>query len=359
MKKKKEKKDYSALLNIVFIIIFLCFGVFIYIAGGKKDALTLVKQTEKAYQNKIDNQSKQVTSVPQKEQVQQKQNLQPLNKYKYTYTYTVDIQGFVKHLELELPIPLNENEKQYLSNVQASIKPTRLYSDGVNTIAQYIFDDIGPQKMNIVMQGEATVRTYNIKNAKILNKKLTHEKDLKRYLQPEPLIESDDSYIKSIANKIQGDTQEEILENIYRYIQDNMTYTMMHNIGAKKALQMKKGKCSEYAAIMIALCRAKNIPARMVIGNIAREQFTQHNWVEVYYDKYGWVMYDPTVEPMNINVYKNGKLSRVERKYDTSPELNYITAGRNKLSTYTSSYSISDTKNGYAKVTETVKIEKI
>ena len=359
MKKKQEKKDYSVLINIIFIAIFLCFGVFIYIAGGKKDAFNIVKQTDKIYQDKLDNQSKQPYSIPQKEPVQQKQNLQPFNKYKYTYTYTLDIQGFVKHLELEIPLPSNENEKQYLSNVKASIKPVRLYNDGVNTIAQYTFNDIGSQKMNIVIEGEANVRTYNIHNAKIINKNLTPEKNLKRYLQPEPLIESDDYYIKGIAKKIKGDTQEEILQNIYEYIQNNMTYTIMNNIGAKKALQQKKGKCSEYSAIMIALCRAKNIPARMVIGNIARESFTQHNWVEVYYDKYGWVMYDPTVEPKNINIYKNGKRLRVEKEYDTSPNMNYITAGRNKLSTYTSSYSISDRKNGTARVTETVKIEKI
>ncbi len=362
MKKKKEQKDYSFLLNIFFLAIFLSIGVFIYISGGKKDAVTLVKQVEKSYQKEIKEQTNQKSTIPK--EVQQKtnkeiKNLQPFRSYNYKYTYTIDIQGFVKRFEIDIPIPLNENEKQYISNMKSSIKPTKLYSDGVNTIAQYTFHDIGSQRMNIVLEGTAKVRTYNIKNAKIINKNLTPEKDLSRYLKPEPLIESNDPYIKSIANKIKGDTQEEVLQNIYEYIQNNMKYTIMGNIGAKKALQQGRGKCTEYAAIMIALCRAKNIPARMVLGNIAREKYTQHNWVEVYYDKYGWVMYDPTVQPVNVNVRKSGKIVRVEKRYDTSVDINYITAGRNKLSTYTTSYSVRESSNGNAKVEEKIIINKL
>ncbi len=58
-----------------------------------------------------------------------------------------------------------------------------------------------------------------------------------------------------------------------------MNYTVSYSVaGAKKALQTKQGKCSEYAALMVALCKAKKI--------------SQHNCVEVYYNKYGRVMYD-------------------------------------------------------------------
>ncbi len=361
MKKKKEEKDYSILLNILFLSIFLGVGLFIYISGGKKDTTTLVKQVGKTYQARLEEQAKQISDMPKQEPKKvnkEIKNIQPFNSFNYKYSYTIDIQGFVKHFEIDIPIPLNENEKQYISNMKSSIKPSRIYSDGVNTIAQYTFNDIGSQRINIILEGTAKVRTYNIKNAKIINKNLTPEKNLDRYLKPEPLIESNDPYIKSIAKKIKGNTQEEILQNMYEYIQNNMKYKIMNNIGAKRALQLGRGKCSEYAAIMIALCRAKNIPARLVLGNIAREKYTQHNWVEVYYNDYGWVMYDPTVQPVNVNVRQNGKLLRVEKRYDTSININYITAGRNKLSTYTNSYSVGDSKNGRATVTENIQIEK-
>ncbi len=362
MKKKKAKKDYSFLLNILILVVFLSVGLFIYISGGKKDTTTDVKKNERTYQTKQDNETKKPLISSKKESQNlniENKELQPFKSYNYKYTYTIDIKGFVKRFEIDIPIPRNEDQKQYISNLKASIKPNRVYSDGVNTIAQYTFNDISSQRINIAFEGTAKVRTYNIKNAKAINRNLTPEKDLKRYLKPEPLIESNDSYIKSIANKIKGNTQEEILQNMYEYIQNHMKYTIMNNIGAKKALQQGRGKCSEYAAIMVALCRAKNIPARLVLGNIAREKYTQHNWVEVYYDKYGWVMYDPTVQPVNVNVSKNGKLVRVEKRYDTSVLINYITAGRNKLSTYTTSYSVSDTRSGSALVTENIQISEI
>ncbi len=349
MKKKNEKKDYSVLLHITFIALLLLIGLFIYIAGGKNNLSNFMKQAEK-----------QDALISSQKEEQKPIKLQPFRKFKYIYSYTIDIQGYIKNLELEFPIPLNEKEKQYLSNVKVSMKPSRLYSDGVNTIAKYSFQNIGSRRMEIVFEGEANVRTYNINNAKAINKNLTPEKDLKRYLKPEPLIESDDPYIKSIARKIKGDSQEEILQNIYEYIQDNMQYRIINNVGAKKALQQGYGKCSEYAAIMIALCRAKKIPARMILGNIAREKYPQHNWVEVYYDKYGWVMYDPTVDPVNVRVLDaQGNITRTEKRYNTSPDINYITAGRNKLSTYTSSYSIADNRNGNARVTEDIKIIRL
>ena len=354
MKKRKQKKDYSIFIHITFIIILLTIGVFIYIAGGKNDLETFKKQVEESSPKKIiANDINRTPKLNEKEKSQYK-------KYKYKYTYNIEIKGYVKRMEMEIPIPVNENEKQYLSNVKVSVKPSRLYSDGVNTIAQYIFQDIESQKMDIVLEGEANVRTYNIKTAKALNKNISPEKDLSRYLKPEFLIESNDPYIMNIARRIKGDSQEEILQNIYEYIQKNMQYKLIGNVSAKQALQQGYGKCSEYAAIMIALCRAKKIPARMLLGNIAREKFPQHNWVEVYYDKYGWVVYDPTVSPVNVKVYNNsGKITKVEKRYDTSPDLNYITAGRNKLSTYTTSYSVGDSQNGSVIVREDIKIERI
>jgi transglutaminase-like putative cysteine protease len=59
--------------------------------------------------------------------------------------------------------------------------------------------------------------------------------------------------------------------------------------------------CTEYASLMIALCRASGIPARYVKGlavpgeeakDIAR---TEHAWLEVHLPGSGWVPMDPTM----------------------------------------------------------------
>lgn len=274
-------------------------------------------------------------------------NLPGFSKYKFVYTYSLFVNDVVKNLEILIPIPVSENEKQYISNVIINPKPLKYLKIKDNIVAKYSFPELSAGEYNIIFSGSAHIRTYNIKNAKKLNTNISPEKDLSKYLLPEKAIESNDSYIKSIANTIIGDTQEEIAENIYKYIQDNILYkNTNYLLSAKEALYNKYGKCGEFSSIMTALLRAKNIPARIVIGNIARENDNQHNWVEVYFDKYGWVTYDPTASPSILKIYSpNGKLLKIEKNYDVSPDnLQYIKSGINSFSPYYMRY-VSESKD--------------
>ncbi len=67
----------------------------------------------------------------------------------------------------------------------------------------------------------------------------------------------------------------------------------------------KKGYCSYFAFSMALLCRSLGIPARVVIGFYIDPEIEllgyypvrsdmAHAWVEVYFDGYGWVDFDPT-----------------------------------------------------------------
>jgi transglutaminase-like putative cysteine protease len=69
--------------------------------------------------------------------------------------------------------------------------------------------------------------------------------------------------------------------------------------------------CTEYASLVIALSRAKDIPARYYEGllyledkeeNIAQ---TEHAWLDVYFPEVGWVGMDPTLGrwPSNRDMY--------------------------------------------------------
>jgi transglutaminase-like putative cysteine protease len=69
--------------------------------------------------------------------------------------------------------------------------------------------------------------------------------------------------------------------------------------------------CTEYASLMIALCRASGIPARYVeglavLGEKTKESArTEHAWLEVYLPGSGWVPMDPTMGrfPLNRDAY--------------------------------------------------------
>ena len=354
---KKKKTDISIIVNILFIAVFIAAGVFLYTIFSKDNFAVLKKTAKDTYNDK----AQQQLQIPERPKETQKVELPPFNKYKFKYIYDIDVQGYLKKLNVEILVPSDEKEKQYISDFNISIKPTRMYNNGSSNIAEYEMENINNQHVVFVLEGIANVRTYDIKLAKLINKNLTPENDLTKYLQPEPYIESNDAMIQNIAKKIKGSTKEEIVQNIYEYAQENMNYAVIAGtLGAKKALQMKQGKCSEFSAIMVALCRAKNIPARIVVGHIARKEVPQHGWVEVYYDEYGWVTYDPTRQATIVSILDaNGKLIRKEKRYDATSKLNYIASGRNSWNMLRMHFTTSSTQNGSARIKETIEIDKI
>ena len=81
---------------------------------------------------------------------------------------------------------------------------------------------------------------------------------------------------------------------------------------------------------MVTLCRIKNIPARIVAGNIAiNGKNSKHNWVEVYYSEYGWVMYDPTF----FVVDTKGK-TIIQKEELRTPNNDYLVLGHNIIESW-------------------------
>jgi len=361
MEKKKKKKhtDYSIYINLFFILIFIAAGLGLYIALGKKDAAELIKESEQMYKNKLEQPKPIVIPKPQAKETTK--DIPQFEKYNYKFVNNVTVTGEIKNFDLDMLVPVDENEKQILSNTKIEIKPTKFHNDGTNTYAKFYANDLGNTTFSIIQEGTADVRTYTLETAKKLNKNISPEKDLSRYLKPEPLIESDDPFIKDIANQIKGSSQEEIIQNIYEYTQKSLTYRIINqDLGAKKALQVKYGKCSEFTSVMVALCRAKKIPARIALGYLIKDGAQPHSWAEVYFDKYGWVAFDPTRQATVVNIYDaKGKLVRQEKRFDiSSDKIKYITFGRNKLSTYNLLYSVSDKHNGRVSIQQNASITK-
>ena len=236
----------------------------------------------------------------------------PFSDYKFKFIYTLKPNAPVKNVEFNIPLPNNIKEQQYISDLNITPKPNiiekglymQIVNDGIKNLTDnsdisakfvipYLKNDV-----KITIEGKVRTKTYNIKIAKKLKQNITLETQttLQKYLQPQKNIESQDPYITSIAEKIQGKTQEEIIENIYKYIQSNMKYKGNGCIGAKQALIKGYGQCCDYAAIMVALARAKGIPARSAGGKVLNPEGNElHAWVEIYYDEYGWVTYDPSI----------------------------------------------------------------
>ncbi len=351
------KKIYrSIIFQIVFITAFIAIILGLYIMGGKKNVSEIVESTEKVYKEKME-MPPAITSAGRIE------DEAPLfENYSFRYTYTINVSGRIKKIIFKLPVPYNENEKQYITENTFSVKPSKMYNKDSNTIAEFQLDNLNNEAVDIELAGIAKIRTYDYKTASLINKKPETEKNLDKYLKPEPLIESDAGIIKSAAKKIKGKTQEEVVNNIYEFVVKNIKYSLIPgNLGAKKALELRKGKCSEYSALMTALCRAKKIPARIIVGQIARDKDTKHNWVEVYYDKYGWIAYDPTELSTVITTYnQNGDIIKTENRIDSQTvHSKFIASAKNQFTPWAVSYSVTEESNGTASVDEKFEINKL
>ncbi len=68
---------------------------------------------------------------------------------------------------------------------------------------------------------------------------------------------------------------------------------------ASRTLQSRRGTCSEYANVFIALMRCKNVPARFVSGFMYGS--TYHSWADVFLPSAGWIPVDPQMGAYGVS----------------------------------------------------------
>lgn len=130
----------------------------------------------------------------------------------------------------------------------------------------------------------------------------------------------DNDEIEAFTRKIIGDqtNRMDIAKTVNEYLKTNYTYTL--EPGAPPNLkedtagydrlhyflfENKKGYCTYYASAMVAMLRSVGIPAR-VVGGFSEGTYSEelktyvvtgndaHAWVEVFFNDYGWITFDPT-----------------------------------------------------------------
>lgn len=123
----------------------------------------------------------------------------------------------------------------------------------------------------------------------------------------------DDELIKEMAEEITEYSfsyLEKVLD-IRDYLKENYLYSLKPGI-AKDGNQLhhflfesEKGYCSYFAFAMALMCRSIGIPARVAVGFFANPEWEvlnfyeiranqAHAWVEVYFEDFGWIEFDPT-----------------------------------------------------------------
>ena len=100
----------------------------------------------------------------------------------------------------------------------------------------------------------------------VLPEKRKLPRTIRPYLGPSPGIECTGSKIKSLAKQFDVDGQKawDRVEAIYNWVRSNVEHKQGNQGGAMAVLRSGVGDHEDLASLFIALCRANNVPARMV-----------------------------------------------------------------------------------------------
>jgi transglutaminase-like putative cysteine protease len=213
-------------------------------------------------------------------------------------TYDLLVLGKTYKISFVTLVPQTIPDKQVISRINYSPKPSRIFSRNGNQYAEFVF--VNPKRyIKIKIKVKAELFEYTLMTAIKKGKKTpANNLELAEFLKQEKYIEKDDQRIQEAANSIEGRVEIEKVLNIYDYVTDNMEYAIVNQkaLGAVNALIQGKGDCTEYSDLFVALCRAKNIPARFITGYRVDRNATspKHNWPEVYLQEYGWIPFDPS-----------------------------------------------------------------
>lgn len=133
--------------------------------------------------------------------------------------------------------------------------------------------------------------------------------EVKDYLEPHDYVQSDAEEIRNLANSIVDDDQgfwsavRAIAQWVTTYIA--YSYDLQHTKyrGALETLKSRRGTCSDFVHLFLALTRSKNIPSRAIVGlQQHRRSWKMHSWAEVYDPQIGWAPLDLVAQPVNLTL---------------------------------------------------------
>jgi transglutaminase-like putative cysteine protease len=127
--------------------------------------------------------------------------------------------------------------------------------------------------------------------------------DLARFLQAEPLLESDAPEVRAEAEKAVAGAPTPRLraERLVRHV--NAILEKKPTVSLPSALEVLKtriGDCNEHTALYVAMARSIGLPARVAVGLVhLRGAFYYHAWAEVWVEEGRgrglWLPVDPTL----------------------------------------------------------------
>ena len=187
--------------------------------------------------------------------------------------------------------PVRQTATQQCVNIKTS-HPYELVTDAAgNQILRFTFNKMPPFSTQIISIG-ADLQLSDRPNPYPM-------KTFQSFVHAMRYCESDEPDIVRLAQRLRAEKTITTAKKIYRWVSGNLAYSGYEKKvrGAAYALKNRKGDCTEFMYLFVALCRANNVPARCMGGYICTENRIlkpkeYHNWAE-FYDNGVWLIADP------------------------------------------------------------------
>ena len=214
-----------------------------------------------------------------------------------------------ENVMIYLPLPANNKLYQRVLSYKIEPEPTRIIESRYGyKIAAFSFGALS-KEMAFGVKYHAEVEIYKVDIPLYKETVGTLDdipEDIRRdYTKNGPFYRINKPYIIQAANQAVGDETNILMQAraIWLYVRKNIHYKGDgRKDTAVKVLKQGHGSCTEHSFAMIALCRAKGIPARYISGSLAKANAARiktrdtmyHKIVEVYLPKIGWVPMEST-----------------------------------------------------------------
>jgi len=246
-------------------------------------------------------------------------------KVSFTLEYHITAKQGTQKVAVTALVPKSIDGRQKVLRLKYTPQPERVFEENGNKYAFLVLNQPqGNQVVTIDVDMELYRYDLSVAEGSARKRGSGGDANSKLWLTAEKFIEKDAKEVQEAAKKLNGKNEIETLRNIMRYVHQTVSYTGFDNEdrGALWALQNHRGDCTEFTDLFVALCRAKNIPARVWEGYLtdnAKPGDTQkHIRAEVYTRKYGWIPLDPLHIALGHATFENLK-----------PAYIYLSATRN------------------------------
>ena len=154
-------------------------------------------------------------------------------------------------------------------NISDVVSRTRYRNldQGVRQMVFYIARLQPGEEAEVTLTFEITRRTQPVPaDTTVFRTPETTPRELRQCLVSSPLIDCRSSRIRAKAKELTADkeTDWEKVQALYDWVKENVEHTNAPLKGAVETLEKKAGNHEDLAGLFIALCRASDVPARIV-----------------------------------------------------------------------------------------------